>query len=115
VSLRLTFYTEGLEVTLSNLNIRGPTKLELTISLQTFLTTLTWICSSCKAPEAGWLTVTLWDRSILCRVERTPCDSSSLRLVPVTNQMPTVLRRAIRALGRRKALNGNAYRRERAQ
>ena len=95
-----TFQTDGLEVAVSSLSGGGITRLGLTLSLETFLTALTWICSTNQAPLAGWLTVTLWNRSILCRVERTLGDGSSLKLVPVSNQMPAVLRRAIQCLGK---------------
>ncbi len=98
-SVELAFHTDGLQVSLSSKGNGGITKLGLTLSLQTFLTALTWICSTNKAPSVGWLTVTLWHRSILCRVERAAGESSCLRLVPVSNKVPTVLRGAIQSLG----------------
>ncbi len=95
-----TFHTDKLEVTISNLSHERMTRLGLTLSLQTFLTALTWICSSNKAPLAGWLRVAVCKRSILCRVEVNPCDSSSPHLVPVSRKIPSILRAAIQSFSR---------------
>ena len=95
----VAFHTDGLAVSLSTAGGGEITSLGLTLSLQTFLTALTWICSTNKAPSVGWLTVTLGNQNILCRVERVSSDSSCLRLLPVSSKVPTVLRGAIRALG----------------
>jgi hypothetical protein len=98
--VRLTFDTDGLEVALTCLSRGEITKLGLTISLQTFLTALTWMCSSNNAPLAGWLTVSLGNRSILCRVEGDLGDSATPKLMPASKKVPSVLRGAIQCLAR---------------
>ena len=98
--VRFTYKTDSLEVTQSSSCNGNRTKLGLTTSLQTFLTALTWICSTNNSPMVGWLTVTLWNRSTLCRVNGPLCDTSSLQLLPVSRTVPTVLRGAIRRLGK---------------
>ena len=95
----LAFHSDGLAVALLSAGGGEITRLGLTLSLETFLTTLTWLCSTNQTPSVGWLTVTLWNRNILCRVERNSGDGSSLKLVPVSNKVPAVLRGAIRCLG----------------
>jgi len=104
--LRLRFETEGLEVDLAASSPGKLTKFSLVVSLQTFLTALTWICPSNGAPLEGHLTVTLRDQSVLCRVEKASRDSSSLRLRPLTNHMPTMLRGVIDAFGHKTGVNG---------
>jgi hypothetical protein len=98
--LRLAFDTDGLEVAVSSASEGAVTKLGLTIALQTFLTALTWICSSNRTPLAGWLTVTVCNRSMLFRVAGVLGDGSSLRLVPASKKMLSIMRGAIRGLGR---------------
>jgi hypothetical protein len=105
--VRFTFDTDGLEVAMSSLSDGGVTKLGLTVSLQTFLTALTWVCSSNNVSPAGWLTVGLGKRSILCRVEGDARDSANPRLIPASKVIPPVLRGAIRALRRSHAANGD--------
>ncbi len=93
--VRLTYRTDGIEVSASVSGHGGTTKLGLTTLLQTFLTSLTWMCSTNCSPTEGWLTLTLSDKDSLWRVTGSAGDSSSLRLVPVSGKMPAVLRGAI--------------------
>ncbi len=105
--LQLTFDTDGLEVAVSSSGDADVSRLSLTIALETFLAALSWICASNKVPLAGWLTVGLGARSVLCRVEEHSGDSSSPRLIPASTRMPSVLRGAIQALGKAGSRNGN--------
>jgi hypothetical protein len=92
--VRLTYRTDGIEVAASVAGRVGITRLELTTLLQTFLTTLTWMCSTNCSSTEGWLTLTMSDKDSLWRVTGSAGDSSSLRLVPVSGNMPPVLRSA---------------------
>ena len=73
--------------------------LGLTTLLQTFLTTLTWMCSTHGSSMEGWLTLTLADKQSLWKVSRNAEDSSTLRLIPVSGEMSPVLRGAARCFG----------------
>jgi hypothetical protein len=92
--VRLTYRTDGIEVAASVSGRGEISRLELTTLLQTFLTTLTWMCSTNCSSTEGWLTLTLSDKDSLWRVTGSAGDSSSLRLVPVSGKMPAVLRGA---------------------
>jgi len=114
VPLRLAFYTDGLDLAVSGVNGGGLSRLGLTVSLQTFLTALTWICPSNNARGEGWLIVTLCENKTLCWVQRDAGDSSSLRLVPITGRMPPVLRGAIQALNGKRPVDRSGYDGEKA-
>lgn len=86
-----TYRTDGNDMTVSILRLGTMTRPALTALLQTFLTTLTWVCATNGSPTEGWLTLTLSDKSSLWRVIKSPVDSSSLRLVPVSRSMPLLL------------------------
>jgi hypothetical protein len=98
--VRLAYQTDGVEVTAAMANPGEVTGLGLTALLQTFLTTLTWMCSVNGASTEGWLTLTLADHRWLWRVTRNEGDSSSLRLVPISERMPAALRSATGCFGR---------------
>lgn len=70
------------------------TRVGLTTLLQTFLTTLTWMCSLNGSSTEGRLRLTLADQRSLWRVARKDGDSSSLRLIPLSGKMPAALRSA---------------------
>lgn len=93
-SVRLTYRTDGIEVAASVSGHRETTRLGLTTLLQTFLTTLTWMCSTNCSSTEGWLTLTLSDKDSLWKVTGSAGDGSSLRLVPVSGEMPALLRSA---------------------
>jgi hypothetical protein len=92
--MRLTYQADSIEVTVSALGQGEITRLGLTTLLQTFLTTLTWMCSTTCSSTEGWLALTLVDKISLWRVTRSVGDSSSLRLIPVSGKMPAMLRSA---------------------
>ena len=97
--VRFEYQTEGVEVTASVSGRGEITRPGLTTLLQTFLTTLTWMCSSNCSSTEGWLTLTLSDKRSLWRVARSAGDSSSLRLIPISGKIPAVLRSATGCFG----------------
>ena len=97
--VRFTYRTDGSDMTVSVSRLGTMTRPALTALLQTFLTTLTWVCATNGSPTEGWLTLTLSDKSSLWRVTRSPADSSSLRLVPASRPMPPLLLGATRCFG----------------
>jgi hypothetical protein len=90
---RLAYRTNGVEVTASVSDRVERWRLGLPTLVQTFLTSLTWMCSVNGAPTEGWLAVTLANKESLWRVARNDGDSSSLRLIPVSGKLPAALRR----------------------
>ena len=93
VPVRLAYRTKGVEMTASVSDRGGVTGLGLPTLVQTFLTSLTWMCSLNGAPTQGWLALTLANKESLWRVARNDGDSSSLRLIPVSGKLPAALRR----------------------
>jgi hypothetical protein len=93
--VKFTYQTKGIEVTAAMAGDKNMTRVGLTSLMQTFLTMLTWVCSTnCSSPE-GWLTLTLSEQQSLWRVTgRGASGRSSLRLVPVSGKRPAVLRGA---------------------
>jgi hypothetical protein len=55
---------------------------------------LTWMCSTNCSSTEGWLTLTMSDKDSLWKVTGSAGDGSSLRLVPVSGEMPALLRSA---------------------
>jgi hypothetical protein len=92
--VRLAYRSRGVKVTASVADHGEMRRLGLPTLVQTFLTSLTWMCSINGAPTEGWLVLTLADRQSLWRVTRNEGDSSSLRLIPVSGEKPAVLRGA---------------------
>jgi hypothetical protein len=97
--VRLAYQTNGVQMTASVSDHGGMTRLGLTTLLETFLTTLTWMCSLDGSSTEGRLTLTLSDQCSLWKVTRKEGDSSSLRLIPVSGKMPAVLRSATGCFG----------------
>jgi len=75
--VRVAYQADGIEVAASMLGHGTMTRLGLTTLLQTFLTTLTWMCSTNYSPTEGWLTLTVSNKQSLWRVTRSVGDSSS--------------------------------------
>ena len=98
--VRLAYRTKGVEMTASVSDRGGMSGLGLPTLVQTFLTSLTWMCSVNGASTEGWLALTLANKQSLWKVARNDGDSSSLRLIPVSGKMPAVLRRATECFGR---------------
>jgi hypothetical protein len=99
-----TYQTDYLEVTASMPTHGEMSRLGLTTLLQTFLATLTWLCSTNGSSTEGWLTLTLSDKRSLWRVTTSGAsDGSSLRLIPVSGEMPAVLRSATGCFGGRNS------------
>jgi len=94
--VQFTYQADGIEVAASMSGHGEMTRPGLTTLLQTFLTSLTWMCSTNCSSTEGWLALTMSDKRSLWRVTRSAGDSSSLRLVPVSGKMPAVLRGAAR-------------------
>jgi hypothetical protein len=90
--VQLAYRANDVEVTASVSDHGEMMGLGLPTLVQTFLTTLTWMCSVNGSSTEGWLTLTWSDERSLWRVTRNEGDSSSLRLIPVSGKMPAVLR-----------------------
>jgi hypothetical protein len=97
--VHFAYHAEGVAVTASMMEHGGLTRFSLAALLQTFLTSLTWLCPiNCSSTE-GWLTLTLADKQSLWKVTRSASDSSSLRLIPVSGEMSALVRSATECFG----------------
>ena len=74
---------------------------KLAVLLETFLTTLTWLCSTNGSSTEGWLTVAVSGKRSLWRVRKGEGDGSPLALTPVGGRIPASMREAARHTRRR--------------
>ena len=95
--VQFTYQANGIALNTTMSGQGEVTKLRLATLVQTFLTTLTWMCSTNCSSTEGWLTLTLLGKSSLWKVTGSTGDSSSLRLIPVSKNIPTVLRGVARS------------------
>jgi hypothetical protein len=90
--VRLAYRADGLNVIAAvsdHGEMQGP---GLSTLVQTFLTTLTWLCPVNGSSTEGRLSLTFSGRRSLWRVTRNEGDSSTLRLIPVSGNTPAVRR-----------------------
>ena len=91
--VQLAYKTDGLEISASSSNRQAVTRAELSALLDTFLTTLTWLCPINSSSTEGWLTLTVANKHSLWKVARSTGVGSPPRLIPVSGQIPAALRK----------------------
>jgi hypothetical protein len=98
-ALPIRFAYQARDIEIAAFICRHQTSPELVALLQTFLTSLSWMCSMNGSPTDGWLTLTTADSQSLWKVTRGVGDKLALQLVSGARAAPVIARRAVKRLG----------------